>query len=143
MRPSPGWTLLELAVALGIAAILAAWAASAYSGYVVRSRVLKAQAALDSLAASMTAYYQDNRTFTDSTGSCPTAPPTNVQGFAFSCTATPTSFRWVASNDGTEGLGAPGSYRFSVDQDGNRSTLAFAGHAVALPCWIVRHGGHC
>ena len=143
-RRCAGWSLLELMVALTIAAILAVWAASAWSGYVARSRVLEAQAALDGLRTRMEAFFQDNRSYLDpATGACAVPAPTDVDGFRFQCQATATTYTWTASSDGTQGLGPSGSYVFSVDQDGNRTTSAFAGKKVALACWIQRPRATC
>ena len=58
-----GFTLIELMIALAVAAILAAVAFPAYTDYVVRSKLTEAHTHLSDLRVKMEQRFQDARTY--------------------------------------------------------------------------------
>lgn len=79
-----GFTLIELMIALVIAAILASIAVPSYRQYVLRSHRVEATSALLRVAAAQEKFYLQNNTYTDNVGV--------VDGLAFSADDDTASF---------------------------------------------------
>jgi type IV pilus assembly protein PilE len=124
-RPSRGFTLIELMVAVAIVGILSAVAYPSYTDYVRRGRVADALAQLGQYQLAMEQASQDNGNY-GTTGCAVTLPGASAY-FATSCV-----------------LGAGGTmtgHAYTIDEEGNRRTTAFI-KPVTLPasCWLVRAG---
>ena len=65
-RPSPGFTLVEILLAVAIVAVLMFVAAPSYSSYVERTRVNQAIIDIVAIGAQIKAYELDNRDIPDS-----------------------------------------------------------------------------
>ena len=153
-----GFTLLELMVVVLIVGILAGIAYPAYTDYVVRGKLTEASSALADYRVRLEQYYQDNRNYGVATKICgdrndngvtsdagDVALPTS-RYFSFSCPVGATNQTYIAAaaNVAGQGLGAAGSYRFTIDQANTRQTTAFTG-AAGLPvnCWLTKKGDTC
>mgnify|MGYP000055861877 FL=1 len=150
MKHRVGFTLIELMVAVAIIAILSAIALPSYNEYVIRGRLTEATAALADLRVKLEQYYQDNRHYSSTATACPgVAMPTTpaVKHFAFTCNWTTGNtnqfFTVTASNVANQGLGAAGSYAFTINQANVRATTAFPGATVPKSCWISKKGESC
>ena len=75
---SPGFTLVELLIAVAVVGILSAIAYPAYSKYVVKGNRAAAQAYLLNLAQAETEYFADARSYATTTTALNLAPPANV-----------------------------------------------------------------
>ena len=64
-RPSPGFTLVEILLAIAIVAVLMFVAAPSYSSYVERTRVNQATIDILAIGAQIKAYELDNRDIPD------------------------------------------------------------------------------
>jgi type IV pilus assembly protein PilE len=134
-----GFTLIELMVAVAIAAILATIALQAYGSYVVSSKLSESFAMLGDYRLKMEQFKQDNRTYADplNANTCGIAPPVTNKYFNFGCAiaASGALFTATASNRGGAGMGKPGDYSYSIDQDGVRNTPTFAGAPGPSGIW--------
>lgn len=149
MRRTPGFTLIELMVAVAIIAILAAIAIPSYSDYVRRVRVAEALSAMSAMGVKMEQYYHDNLNYLGACVQSPPGPvtianlPQNTVNWAYTCNP-------VAANNYTmQATGQPGStmagFQYTVDQAGNRATIMVApstwlGNAG---CWVLKKDGSC
>jgi len=150
-----GFTLIELMITVTIVAILAAIAYPSYRSYVLRGQVVNATNGLTAMAANMERYYQDNRTYSGTSGglqppclggttygsftiSCPgtlsNAPSTfgAAQGATAAVQAT-TTFELEAVGGSNASGNTTGFYYF-IDQTGNQGTTVTA---PAPSAWII------
>lgn len=148
-----GFTLIEIMIVVAIVAILAAIALPAYSDYVTRGKVIDAVNNLQSMRSQLEQYYQDNRTYADTSGY--TSPCTNVgtltagvKTFTFTCANT-TSVTYTVIATGKTSDGNTKGFVYSIDQTGTGYTNALParwGTAPASPnnnCFITKKGTTC
>jgi type IV pilus assembly protein PilE len=138
-----GFTLIEAMVVTAIVAILAAVAIPSYATYVRRSHILEAVARLSDARARMEAFYQDERTYVDASGSCGAAPtaPAPPDAFAMTCSATAATFTYTATGRAAHGMSA---FAYSIDEGGTRSTLSVPSTwRRTADCWTLRADGSC
>ncbi len=151
-RRRRGFTLIELIVAMVIAAILAAIAIPAYSSFVRKGRRTDAKSALLDLASLEERYFTTANTYSSAAsalGYGSAAWPITV-GSGFYQIAQP-QVTGATAPTSTAPAGAPASYSitataigdqandtdcatFTVDSAGDR-TASTAGNAVASSCW--------
>lgn len=135
-RRSGGFTLIELMITVGIVAILAGIAYPSYTDYLRRGRVQEAPTNLSDFRTRMEQFYQDNRVYTATDGSCGVALPTN-KTFNYACNA-PTNQTYTATATGT-GLAA--GLVYSVNQRNDQTTTCsscawnFSGTQTT---WVLR-----
>ncbi len=135
-KPSKGFTLIELMVAVAIVAILAAIAVPSYSAYVARSRVPAALDALGSYYTRMEQRYQDTGNYANS-GNCAVASPT-VDNFTVTCALVNGDQGFTATATGT---GTMSGYAYTINDQGARATTAHPKGSNA-GCWTTR-GSTC
>jgi type IV pilus assembly protein PilE len=128
-----GFTLIELVITMVVIAILAAIAVPSYNGYVSRSRAAEATGTLGSLRLRMEQAYQDNGNY--GAGGCAVAT-VNTDFFDFVCNLTNGGQGFTVT---ATGKASAYGYSFSIDEQGNRRTLAFP-NAGAANCWLVKAG---
>jgi len=136
MKTQRGFTLIELMIVVAIIGILATVAMPMYSDYVTRGRVVEGQATLTTARIQMEQYYQDNRTYVGAT--CPAA----TTYFSYACALAANTYTVTASNRAGQGLGAAGSYAYTINEQNVKSTTKFAGSTGAA-CWISKKGQAC
>jgi type IV pilus assembly protein PilE len=154
-RSTAGFTLIELMITVTIVAILAAIAYPSYRSYVLRGQVVNATNGLTAMAANMERYYQDNRTYSGTSGGLtpPCTTPTTYGSFTVSCPATlsnapatftaaqgatnavqaTSTFQLEAIGSSTSSGNTAGFYYF-IDQAGNQGTTVTA---PAPSGWII------
>jgi len=141
MKPTRGFTLLELMITVAIIAILAAIAVPQYNEYVARSMIVEGTAGLADMRVRMEQFYQDNRNYTGAgCGTCGAACP-NSQYFNFTCDSAGQTYTVTA----TATAGRIAGLVFTIDEQNVRQTTGVpAGWtAPAGNCWTLRKSGHC
>ncbi len=137
-----GFSLVELMIALAIAAIIAAFAIPAYQDHLQRSFLPEATSGLLLSAMRLEQYYQDNRSYLNGPACGVTLPP--GRRFSFRCTAAPDGQSFVLTATGVAGDAMSG-FALTLDQSGNARTIALpeAWGLAPLDCWVVRRGSPC
>ena len=135
-----GFSLVELMVALTIAAIIAAFAVPAYRDHALRSYLPEMSSGLQLSALRLEQYYQDNRSYRNGTACGITLP--SSERFLFSCSV-PTdgqSFLLTAT-----GSGAMAGFAYTIDQQGQTRTISLpvAWGAAPLDCWVMKRSATC
>lgn len=128
-----GFTLIELVIVMAVIAILAAIAVPSYSEYVSRSRIAEATGTLGAIRLRMEQAYQDNGNY--GVAGCAVAMA-NTNYFDFECDLTNDGQGFTAT---AVGKSAAAGYSFSIDEQGNRRTLAFP-NAGEADCWLAKAG---
>lgn len=129
-RNSPGFTLIELMIAVAIVSILAAVALPAYQDYIRRGNIPEATAGLGQGRIAMEQWFQDNRTYEGAV-----CPP-NGENFNFACVLAATTFTITATGSGTMS-----GFSYTIDQDNVRTSATPWGNSAT--CWVTRKGGAC
>lgn len=144
-----GFTLIEVMVVVVILGILASIAVPSYLDYVRRGKLQEAFNALADYGVKLEQYYQDNKNYGDTTGTvCATASsastwnsfsPSGVADFTFKCVTSDSGQSFVVTATGSGNLTT--GYDYTIDQNGDRKTIKYAGAAVSSSCW--RTGSSC
>ena len=132
-----GFSLAELVITLVIIGIITAIAVPSYSNYVTRNKLTEAMTNLQDLRLRMEQFYQDNRTYRNADNNCAIEMP-NLDNFTIVC-VTPNrgAYTLTATNKNNVGLGDPGDYEYSLDDQGDALTVTFAGTASGKECLTV------
>jgi type IV pilus assembly protein PilE len=125
--------LIELMVAVAVAALLAAVALPSYSRRVMRSRVPPALDALATFHVRMEQRYQDTGNYSGGDG-CGVAFPA-AEHFGLSCTLTNGVQGFTATATGN---GPMAGYTYTVNHLGVRATTAHPGGVPSVPCWSTK-----
>lgn len=149
MRRMPGFSLIELMIAIAVVAILTTIALPSYRDYVTRGKITEATSNLADMRVKLEQFFQDNRTYVGACAAGTTAPlPTGTKYFTFTCpTLTATTFTVTATGIAAQGMDG---FVFTVDQANTQATAITAGSAAATAgwtgnaaCWVIRKGGSC
>jgi type IV pilus assembly protein PilE len=132
-----GFTLIELMVAVAIAAILAAVALPSYNNHVQRSRVPAALDGLSSYAVRMEQRFQDVGNYANA-GACAVAVPT-VNNFTITCALSGGGTGFTATATGS---GSMSGYTYTINHQGARNTTAHPKGTPPTACWSTR-GATC
>jgi type IV pilus assembly protein PilE len=159
MRRQPGFTIIELMIAVAIVAILAGIALPSYTQYITRSKIQEATSALLATRVKMEQWYQDNRAYPTTCGATTTATQLAVptlKHFAITCNPAPTATTYTIRADGGVDVGgnvidnALVGLRLEINEANQRWTRTVpAGWgptaAAGLPkqCWAVKTNGDC
>lgn len=135
-----GFSLVELIVALMIAAIIAAFAVPAYREHALRSYLPEMSSGLQLSALRLEQYYQDHRSYRNGTVCGITLP--SSERFLFSCSVPRDGQSFLLTATGRDAMAG---FAYTIDQQGQTRTIALpAAWGVApLDCWIVKRGATC
>ena len=137
-----GFSLVELMIALAVAAIIAAFAIPSYQNHLQRSYLPEASSGLQLSALRLEQYYQDQRSYLGGSG-CGVALPA-ARHFTFSCTAAADGQSFLLTATGVAQDRMRG-FAFTLDQQGNARTTSLpeGWGTVPQPCWITKRGSGC
>ena len=133
LSPRRGFTLIELMVAVAVAAILAAVALPSYTAYVQRARVPPALDALGAYYTRMEQRYQDVGNYANG-ADCAVALPA-AGDFAVTCALTDAGQGFTATATGN---GKLDGYVYSINHQGVRATVSHPKGTPAGNCWSTR-----
>lgn len=132
-NPQRGFTLIELMVAMAVAAILMAVALPSYNNYVTRSKVPAGLDALSAYATRMEQRYQDTGSYANG-AACGVAAPA-VDNFTVSCVLSGSGQGFTATATGS---GPLNGYAYTINQNGVRVTTAHPRGTPATNCWSTK-----
>ncbi len=141
-QAAPGFTLIEVLIALAIVAITTTVAVASYRGHVVRSRRVEAVQALLAAAAEQEKFhlahgYYGNRldaAVGDELPGLPVASRTPGGHYALTvATANASDYRVVAT--ATSDRADPACRRLSIDESGRREAADSRGSDSTRRCW--------
>lgn len=148
---SRGFTLIELMVAVAIAAILASVALPAYTSYVRRGQLQEAFGSLADYQVKLEQYYQDYRGYGNAgAGTCANgagAPawnsfvPPAAKHFTYTCALNSSTDNQGYTLTAT-GTGSTAGYVYTLTSASVKATTQFNGSAVSKTCWLSR-GSEC
>lgn len=137
-----GFSLIELMIALAVAAIVAAFALPSYHDHLQRSYLPEASSGLLLTAMRLEQYYQDHRSYLDGRACGVTLPV--PRHFSFSCEPATDGQAFLLTATGVTQDTMRG-FAFTLDQSGNARTTALPDHwgEAPLDCWVEKRGGRC
>jgi type IV pilus assembly protein PilE len=138
MKVQKGFTLVELMITVAIIGILASVAIPMYSGYMVRGKLVEAQSTLTSARVVMEQYYQDHRTYDATSTPCAAGWPVATAYFTYGCAPTASTYTITATSTAGQGLGAAGSYIYTINESNAKATVAFPGAQASSNTWISK-----
>lgn len=147
MKPSHGFTLVELMITVAIIAFLAAIAIPNYTDYVRRSKLAEAYSQLADLRVKMEQFFQDNRSYQAVGGACGATMPvaTQIKFFDYTCNA-PTANTYMLTATGRAGQ-ALGGIAFTINESNVKATVVTPASAMAdhgyssnANCWVTKKG---
>ncbi len=137
-----GFSLVELMIALAVAAVIAAFAIPSYRDHLQRSNVPEATSGLLLAAMRLEQYYQDHRSYRDGAACGVLLPP--ARQFTFNCAAPVDGQSFLLTATGVT-PGTMADFAFTLDQNGQARTTALPAAWGSAPrdCWITRRGAGC
>ena len=142
LRRTRGFTLIELMITVAVIGILAAIGYPSYTEYVRRGKISEATSALSVMRVQLEQWYQNNRNYGPTAGTCGVAVPSSPS-FAFACSTSGTNNQaFLLTATGTAAGGMSG-YVFTLNESNAQATTEFAGATVTARCWMKRRGETC
>jgi type IV pilus assembly protein PilE len=140
---SKGFSLIELMIALAVAAIIAAIAVPAYQDHMLRARIPEATSTLSALAMRLEQHYQDHHKYGTTEDGCAVAMPAN-QFFTFQCAAQNGGQSFLLTATGRGG-GQIAEFTFTLDQNGSATTTRLPETWGKTPatCWVTKRDAQC
>ena len=135
-----GFSLVELMVALSIAAIITAFAMPAYRDHALRSYLPEMSSGLQLSALRLEQYYQDNRSYRNGTACGITLP--SSERFLFSCSVPEDGQSFLLTATGS---GAMAAFAYTIDHQGQTRTTSLPDTwgTAPLDCWVMKRGATC
>ncbi len=142
-RCAEGFSLIEVMVALAIAAIIAVFTVPSYRDHVLRSRIPEATSGLLLTGMRLEQHYQDHRSYANAARGCGIALPPAGQ-FTFNCTVPADGQSFLLSATG-RGDGSMASFGYTLDHRGAQRTTALPTDWGTVPadCWIEKRQASC
>jgi Tfp pilus assembly protein PilE len=137
-----GISLAEVVICLSVIAIIVVAAYPSYIEYSLRNKLADATSILIQLRYTLETYYQNEQSYLDHADQSCALKSVSTAFFDFTCSeASEQRYTITASNKPHAQLGIGGRFEFSIDQDGHRKTIAFAGSLVNTDCWMSSRNG--
>ena len=135
-----GFSLVELMVALTIAAIIAAFAVPAYRDHALRSYLPEMSSGLQLSALRLEQYYQDHRSYRNGTVCGITL--TSSERFLFSCSVPTDGQSFLLTATGRDAMAG---FAYTIDQQGQTRTISLPATwgTAPLDCWVMNRSATC
>lgn len=135
-----GFSLVELMVALAIAAVIAAFALPAYRNHALRSYLPEMSSSLQLSALRLEQYYQDHRSYLKGTDCGVTLP--SSEHFAYTCASPEDSQSFLIT---ATGLAAMAEFSYTINHQGQTRTVLLPERWGKTPsnCWVMKPGVVC
>lgn len=135
-----GFSLVELMVALAIAAVIAAFALPAYRDHTLRSYLPEMSSSLQLSALRLEQYYQDHRSYLKGTDCGVTLP--SSEHFAYTCTSPEDGQSFLIT---ATGLAAMAEFSYTINHQGQTRTVLLPERWGKTPsnCWVMKPGVVC
>lgn len=138
--PSPsGFTLIELMIALAIIAVITAVALPSYRNHVISSRLTEAYSGLAAAQSAAEQFWSNNRTYVGFNAASNFPQATSNFTYALSNDSAST---YTVTASGVAGSPVSG-FSYTINQNGNRTTVATPSWGTSASCWINKEGGAC
>lgn len=135
MKQHLGFTLIELLIAVAIAGILAAIAIPSYKEFVIKGKIQDATSGLSDYKMKMEQFYQNNRTYQDTSNACGSLATTKTSDyFTFSCVASDSEHYTITATN-RSGKGLDDGYTYTINESSGK-TSNYAG-TVNNSCWLI------
>ncbi|MFM7760994.1 MAG: type IV pilin protein [Burkholderiaceae bacterium] len=135
-----GFSLVELMVALAIAAVIAAFALPAYRNHTLRSYLPEMSSSLQLSALRLEQYYQDHRSYLKGTDCGVTLP--SSEHFAYTCASPEDGQSFLIT---ATGLAAMAEFSYTINHQGQTRTVLLPERWGKTPsnCWVMKPGVVC
>ena len=135
-----GFSLVELMVALAIAAVIAAFALPAYRNHTLRSYLPEMSSSLQLSALRLEQYYQDHRSYLKGTDCGVTLPLS--EHFAYTCASPEDGQSFLIT---ATGLAAMAEFSYTINHQGQTRTVLLPERWGKTPsnCWVMKPGVVC
>jgi len=135
-----GFSLVELMVALAIAAVIAAFALPAYRNHALRSYLPEMSSSLQLSALRLEQYYQDHRSYLKGTDCGVTLP--SSEHFAYTCASPEDGQSFLIT---ATGLAAMAEFSYTINHQGQTRTVLLPERWGKTPsnCWVMKPGVVC
>lgn len=135
-----GFSLVELMVALTIAAIIAAFAVPAYRDHAIRSYLPEMSSGLQLSALRLEQHYQDHRSYRNGSECGITLP--GSERFLFSCAVPEDGQSFLLTATGSAAMAG---FAYTIDHQGQTRTIALpeAWGPAPRDCWVMKRGATC
>ncbi len=142
-RAAEGFSLIELMIALAIAAIITVFTVPSSRDHVLRSRIPEATSGLLLTGMRLEQHYQDHRSYANAASHCGVALPATGQ-FTFSCTVPADGQSFLLTANG-RGDGSMATFGYTLDHHGTQRTTALPSEWGRVPadCWIEKRQAAC
>lgn len=138
-----GFSLIELMIALAVAAIIAAIVVPAYQDHMLRAHIPDATSTLSALAMRLEQHYQDHHAYGSAEDGCAVIMPSH-QFFTFECVAQDEGQSFLLTATG-QGRGQMSEFTFTLDQNSGATTTSLpeAWGKTPVNCWVTKRGAAC
>ena len=142
---SVGFSLFEMMVALGVVSVLISFAYPVYNKYKVKARIVEVAEALAVIQRHMESYYQENQSYINdvpepSSSACGAINIAALRSryFDFQCVSVDLDgYLWEASNKASVGLGDADTFKYTINEIGEKTTTAYPDLGDTAPCWLL------
>ena len=140
-----GFSLFEIMLVLGVISILASFAYPVYNKFKVKSQIVEVAEALATIHRHMESYYQFNQTYVNdspepSSSACGAINIAALKSryFNYQCVSVDLDeYLWEASNKASVGLGDANTFKYTINENGEKTTTAYPDVEDSAPCWLL------
>jgi len=142
---SAGFSFVEMAMVLGVVSLVTILLIPKYNEFKLKAQIVEVVQAFATIQKHMEIYYQINQTYVNDSPepSSSTCGAINIAAlkskyFEFQCVSVDLDkYLWVASNKASVGLGEANTFKYTINENGEKTTTAFPDVEDVAPCWLL------